>query len=552
MNIFGAPNSSGPEPRCNICNKRIATYFCNKCNVILCSKCVKESKKKFYYCVKCGEKISFKDVTNRTKKLKCSKCKSTTFKEGISREKVCPSCHHTLIVTIAEKERSFVETFRKQVMGLMDAHEELYSIRKRVKAAKKNLTELRSDGYLHDRQLETITIDIINALPLFQEKILLKLGQKLGLLQVQVQKLSYLDRWGPQNFAYYDTILKQIKDNLSLFHGFVAELLENPKKDLEYVVEKTKELLEFKELFTKMHPSFTLLPGELPVAIFSNVKIKECNIEKVANQTGYLIFTDQRLIFMKKKGLISRKLENTFEMFLDGFEKIAVVGRLLKRIRIETDSGMIKFAAKKINHMNILKYFSTASNFAAYQVSDKLMTALMDASDLSCNLNELKEKIEYAISHLQNLFDRNMNLNNARRRPEPIQEFQATTPFPRPQDPKPLYYFNSQNIQFPTLNNPSPLPRPQSPRYGSEKNVEIEEQLLNLQKRKFMLEEDLKALEQQVSLESLGFRMKEEYLQRLHVHKEELRSLNRKIESIERRIRIEEEKPVALPLQLFE
>ncbi|MHC1591595.1 MAG: B-box zinc finger protein, partial [Candidatus Helarchaeales archaeon] len=290
MNISSISQPARTEPTCNICNERVATYYCNNCNVILCSKCVKEERKKLLYCNKCGTKIMEEDLARgNSKKLKCQTCKSTSFREGVSSQKTCPSCHKTEIVSIAAKRKTFVEDFRKQLIRLMHAHETLRKIQSKARSARRNLIKLRSAAFLHDYQLETFVLEVLNALPLYIDRIQSKLSQKIPIMEQQVQKLDYLEGNGPQNFTYYDTVLTQIKDNISVFNSFVDDLVSESFEKLDYITDKISEIQNFKDKFSIILPVLNLLPEELPIAIFDNVKIKDCSLANLNNQKGYLV-----------------------------------------------------------------------------------------------------------------------------------------------------------------------------------------------------------------------------------------------------------------------
>ncbi|MHA1314930.1 MAG: hypothetical protein ACTSSI_05125 [Candidatus Helarchaeota archaeon] len=553
MNSSWVQQGIGKESSCNICNERVATYYCNNCNVILCSRCVEEEKKKFLYCMKCGTKIMQDDLQNKSSKIKCRTCKSTALKEGISNHKMCPSCRHVQIVSIAGKNRSFVEEFRSQIMTLMHAHDSLQEVQQKMRILKRTLIKLRSAAFLHDYQLETYILEVLNALPLYKERLLVKLAQKMPLLQQQVQKLNYTESWAPQNFAYYDTILNQIKDTITTFRAYVDDLLRDSKEKLTYVSDAIHELISFKDKFSTILPIMTLLPEELPIAMFDNVKIKECTLARLNSQKGSLVLTDQRLIFIQKKGIFFSDLEVTFEMFLDGLEKMSMVGHIFKRLQLETDRGLIKFAAKKTMHDNILKYFEIASNFSIHQVSDKLMATLMDASETACDLNELKEKIEQAVDHLQNIFDQSMTQASVQATQRQSPYIQNPISFQPNQNQKAHYFTNNPvSRQFNSVPRPPPMIRSQESTFNNHVHDEIGEMLLNLQKRKILLEEDLKTLERKISGDPLDFLKRQQYRQKLQECKNQLQFLNQKIKWIESKLQYTTEEPVTLPIQFFE
>ncbi len=388
---------------CNFCGKPDPVYYCNNCNTVFCTRCKKEEVKKLALCGSCGAKITEINCNEQDfeVKFKCHKCKSTRYIIGQKRSKNCPGCNQSNITTIAEKKRNLMETSRRLIFQFRDGYRDLYTYLKRLEHIRDKLVNLRTCGFFHDPKIEVIMLKLIKSIQILKNQIIFRVEQDHKILQMPLQKFLDPTKWTPDKFFLLEASLDQIKEIMNNFRFFLEELIGNQYKDLSIAEGKLQAITYYKNIYDEFETLLDILPGELPICAFKELKFKKTSFTNLRPNKGILFLTDRRMIFLRKKGIIFKKHEHSFDFFLEGFERVEIVGRIFKKLKFSLEEGTLKFAAQEKVMRAIKNYYNISTNFEKYRAEAEIPTGILEPIDL--DLLDLKEKIEIVITSLLSL-----------------------------------------------------------------------------------------------------------------------------------------------------
>jgi len=320
--------------------------------------------------------------------------------EATKKIKLCPSCRSDNILSIAEKKSTFIKHVRDSVVKLRLGYEELSNFINRIDKIKNVVFKLRTNGYLHEFSIEKTVFELLNTIPIIKDKVMLKIKQDYELLKHQLKNFSNFHTITPQRFPAIDASLEQVIETAVSHAKFLDETFNPLSKKLNIISEKLKAINFFKKIFDEYKENLILLPGELPVCAFKNIKFKKFSGSDIDSSKGTLFFTDRRIIFYIKKGFIFKKAEKLFGFIFEGLESVTIKGRFFKRIHFLLEDGELVFSGKGEILKAISSYFNIAINFEKYRVSEKVATKL-SVKNLE-NLLNLKNQIETYITNLLN------------------------------------------------------------------------------------------------------------------------------------------------------
>ncbi|MHA1379876.1 MAG: hypothetical protein ACTSRG_16020 [Candidatus Helarchaeota archaeon] len=478
---------------CNFCGSPDPIYYCNKCNTVFCSRCKKEEVKTLVLCASCGTIIGeiYNNDLEPEIKYKCHKCKSTKYIIGQKRSKHCPGCNKSDISTIAEKKRKLIETSRKLIFGFRAGYKDTYTLLKKLDRVRSQLINLRTSGFFHDPRIETILLKLIKSIPIIKNQIMFRVEQDHKILKNPLQKFLEPTKWTPDKFFLLEASLNQIKEVINNFRSFLDELLSNAYKDLNIILGKMKAINYYKNIYDECETLLDILPGELPICAFKNLKFKKATFKDYKKGKGILFLTDRRMIFLRKRGIIFKKYEQLFDFFLEGFEKVELVGKIFKKLKFYLEEGALKFAASAKIMRAIINYFHISINFEKFRAEAEIPLEILEPIDL--NLLDLKEKIEVIITSL-------LSLNQASYLPNGSNEYEMQKlPHINPNG-----YFNKPTTNMTTL-------------------------LFNAQEEEFSLKNTLQNLELKFNQRIIS---PEEYIRQFRYLQSELYAVRRRIQNL--------------------
>ncbi|NVM01671.1 MAG: hypothetical protein HWN67_05020 [Candidatus Helarchaeota archaeon] len=486
---------------CNFCGNSNPIYYCNKCNVVFCSKCKREEMNNLVFCATCGvtiAKIQNNDLVSE-QKYKCHRCKSNKFVIGQKRIKLCPGCNQSNISTIAEKKRNLIVTSRKLIYRFRDGYRELYTFLIKLNRVRTKLIDLRTSGFFHDPKIESIILNLIRSIPIMKNQIIFRIEQDYKILKVPLKKFLEPSTWTPDKFFLLEASISQIKEIIKNFRTFIDEIIENSNKFLILAARKMKAVSYYKKIYDEYEQLLEILPGELPICAFKKIKFRKCSFQDLKKGKGILFLTDRRMIFLRRKGLIFRKYIHLFDFFLEGFEKVELIGRIFKKLKFSLEEGNIKYSAPKKVMRAIINYFSISINFEKYRVEGEIPTEILEPVDL--NLLDLKQKIELIITSLLSLKSSSYQIS----KPNQI----GITSF---------------GVQL------NPFERNE---YNERPNNDLERFLHKIQGEEFSLKNTLQNLEDKFNQ---GIISSEEYIRQFRHLQSELFSIRKRIEQIQREL----------------
>ena len=516
------------EHKCNFCNEKEALYYCNDCSLTFCNTCAEKEIRYLIICSNCFSQIQEFDYTEdiHGRDFKCPECKSIKYKEATKSIKLCPSCRSNNILTIAKKKKSFIKNIRNSVICLRSGYEKLNNLLSRMEKIKSSLYKLRINGYLHDFSIEKTIFELQETIPIIKDKITLKIHQDHQLLEHQLTNISNINAWIPRNFPSIEAVIGQVIETANSHLKYIDNSFTPLNNKLNSMIKKIKAINFFKKTFDEYQNSLILLPGELPVCAFRKIKFKKSTSEEIKSTKGTLFFTDRRIIFLVKKGILFKKVIKLFDFLFEGFERAIIKGRFFKRIYISLDNGDLVFSSKDEILKAILKYFNIAINFEKYRISDKISTQLN--TKFQIDLMSIKNNIETCITNLLNF--QNIQNNNS---PYTFNRNESLNPRIRPVISNPFQIFESKNhINYFNVDDK---------KNEKEFNLNENEMILKLENEKFDIKNSISSLEDRFHK---GLISSQEFLKFYRLNQNRLFKITEELEDIKKSLirkgRIEE------------
>ncbi|MBS7248482.1 MAG: hypothetical protein QXN15_07625 [Candidatus Jordarchaeales archaeon] len=473
---------------CCICRQREASYYCESCFLTFCSSCTKRKSVNYSACEKCGSAHYF-DAKSGPPSV-CTMCGHESFRLGVRKLVVCPRCLSENVVDLVRKREEQTARLNAITRSLLSASSLMLNVINSASKAKARLLNLRKKGFLHNPQLEEDVLGVYEALSALKVKALSKAER---IMSSAASRAALLIReWSPRSIREIEACFEQVEGALRDYRQLVEEecrCLEERLREISSVL----DYLDFhRELFEEREQLLAMEASEKPVCALPHVKYVGSSYLPSNKGTGVLFLTTERVVFLKKEGVLRHSFKKYFSLPLAEVE-LNVKRGLRGYFTLKTDKGTVRFTAPRQVLENVEAYFTLAKNFQANSQLDRSLTLKLESTAIG--LSDFRRAIA-------SLIDSTLKMGEEGAR-------STATPKQRP----------------PPIARPCPRPinRPASPSTGDQ------EALMNLEKKKYAVEQNLKRLKE---LWDEGEIPLEEYLKMSRRLESDLYELNVKIQKL--------------------
>ena len=442
---------------CTFCGEKPAIYYCENCNLSFCEDCGYSDKRLVHECGQCRSsniEVRHRNSVNGEIYI-CRECGSLDVEVKLIIHRTCPGCRSSRVIPIAKKRLTLINQMRDVISGFKFGYQELKVFLRDYRAVRQKTLALRAVGYLHDPVIEQTLLSTYEAIKSVFEEILERATQEIDLLRLQIGKYYDFSKWKCTDFPQIELLIRQIYENVIKYQTYVRKILAQPKKEQGLVQSKLNVIRYYKSIYDEFTEHLNLFPGELPVCAFKDIKFSKSTIQGLKKGKGILFLTDQRLIFIRKRGIIRKKIQRIFNFSFNHILNVTIIGRFFKKLVFILDQGNLRFSASKRMMEAILDYLNISVNFGKYRINDGKVLNTLD-------------QIQLSTKHLEKQIDRK------------IVQLMAGTPF-EVETESPLQ--QSTDIRMnPSLNSNNPL-------------MNTNRMLFKLQTEKFSIEQTIQNLE---------------------------------------------------------
>lgn len=386
--------------QCTFCSEKPAIYYCDECNLSFCEDCGYSDKRLVHECAQC--KSSNIECRNRNsingEIYVCKECGSLNIEVKLYIQRSCPGCRSSRITPIARKRLELIKQIRDVVNGFKYGYQELKIFLREFRAVRQKTLALRAVGYLHDPVIEQTLLSTYETIKSVSEEILERATQEIDLLRIQLGKYYNFATWTSSEFPQIELLIKQIYDDVIKYQTYVRKILSQPKKEYGLVQSKLNVIRYYKSIYDEYSEHLNLFPGELPVCAFRDIKFTKSTIRGLKRGKGILFLTDQRLLFIRKKGIIRKKIHRIFNFSFNHILNVTINGRLFKKLIFILDQGNLRFKASRRMMEAILDYLNISVNFGKYCINDEKILNTIDQIQLSTK--HLEKQIDKKIVEL--------------------------------------------------------------------------------------------------------------------------------------------------------
>ena len=107
----------GSQWLCENCFRKTATYFCEDCQTVICSRCLSLRQDRILVCRTChsADLKQFQEITldgNHVTNYRCNQCHSVGVIEATRRVRQCPKCLSEEVIDTPKKLKTLYRTHR--------------------------------------------------------------------------------------------------------------------------------------------------------------------------------------------------------------------------------------------------------------------------------------------------------------------------------------------------------------------------------------------------------------------------------------------------------
>ncbi len=371
--------------QCTFCSEKYAIYYCEECNLNFCEDCGFSDKRLVHTCAQC--KNTNIECRNRNSVngeiFICKDCGSLNIKVKSYIQRSCPGCRSSRIISIARKRLDLIKQIRDVVSGYKLGYQELKVFLREYRAVRQKTLALRTVGYLHDPVIEQTLLSTYETIKAVSKEILERATQEIDLLRIQLGKYYDFTNWKSTDFPQIELLIKQIYNDVVKYQTYVRKILSHPKKEQGLVQSKLNVIRYYKSIYDEYSEHLNLFPGELPVCAFRDIKFCNSTIRGLRKGRGILFLTDQRLIFIRKRGIFRKKIQRIFNFAFNHILNVTITGRVFKKLIFILDQGNLHFKASMRMMEAILDYLNISVNFGKYSINDEKVLNTLDQIQLS-------------------------------------------------------------------------------------------------------------------------------------------------------------------------
>lgn len=385
---------------CNDGNARNAIYYCEDCNSSFCEGCGYCEKRTLRVCSQCkSSNIECRQNNSANgESFVCKDCGSLNIETNLEIHRSCPSCRSSNVVPIVKKRLLLTRQLRDVMNGFKFGYQELKIFLREFRVLRQKTLGLRAVGYLHDPVIEQTLISVYETIKSVSNEILERATQEIDLFRIQMERFYNYSNWNAADFPQIELLIKQIEEDIAEYQTFVKKMLAQPIKEQGLVKAKLNVIRYYKSIYDEYSSYLNLVPGELPVCAFRDIKFSKSTLQELKRGKGILFLTDQRMIFIRKSGIIRKRFQRIFNFNFTHMLDVSITGRLFKTLNFILDQGNLHFSTSRKMMEAILDYLNISVNFGKYRINDEKILNTLDQIQLSTK--NLEKQIDKKIIQL--------------------------------------------------------------------------------------------------------------------------------------------------------
>jgi len=381
---------------CPSCHINMAERYCKECGQVFCLPCARQELVEFLTCARCGpDKIEEQE----NGEWLCTECEEPA--QGATRRVyLCPNCGSEGIVPIHNMRQDLVGQYRTTYYRLRTGHELLAGFAARLRILRWRIRELRMASFLHDPEVEKELLELMkDELPSVQERIVFRARNVVERHQASKIRFMQPERWTITDFPLLAGLIEAIQEDIADYQAYCRDLVNDLDVKLATIEHRLTQLAEWHKLFNDHIEFLPVLENERPVAAIEPVNLsKSESSEGMGN--GILFITNQRLLFLGRKGFFNKETRVVHTVTLDTITHVEIQGRIRRRVHIIADEEEVKIGGPSKTLEAIPDAIALAESFSQHSLvtttgSLRILNQKVDVSSLR---NELDGLINYAMA----------------------------------------------------------------------------------------------------------------------------------------------------------
>ncbi|MDO8055221.1 MAG: hypothetical protein Q6361_00025, partial [Candidatus Hermodarchaeota archaeon] len=262
------------------------------------------------------------------------------------------------------------------------------------------IRELRMASFLHDPEVEKELLELMkDELPSVQERIVFRARNVVERHQASKIRFMQPERWTITDFPLLAGLIEAIQEDIADYQAYCRDLVNDLDVKLATIEHRLTQLAEWHKLFNDHIEFLPVLENERPVAAIEPVNLsKSESSEGMGN--GILFITNQRLLFLGRKGFFNKETRVVHTVTLDTITHVEIQGRIRRRVHIIADEEEVKIGGPSKTLEAIPDAIALAESFSQHSLvtttgSLRILNQKVDVSSLR---NELDGLINYAMA----------------------------------------------------------------------------------------------------------------------------------------------------------
>jgi len=388
---------------CAFCKKPMALYFCLECKSLFCENCAHIEVRDYNFCGECHStdlrELKERKGDQETIKVVCLDCRSAQIKTGKKKTQLCPACEKKSFKNISKYQHYLHMQYYEFCKQLLIALDLLYPFVKKMDWYRDRVLTLRDQGYFIYPLLESKLLEAYLSFDTIKQKALERESHYLSNLRQYVLEFLKKKQINPYKFKEYMEKLETIELESSLYRRSINKLLER-YTELFAELEGPLNILDFyRERFENWKEVLNLSMKEVPLCNLPEIDCTGSSSSlSLKTGRGHLFFTNKRIIFVGKKGLVSKAATKFFELPISKIVDCKVdKGILSRKALLKTMNGTVKFSGDKKILTTLVKYIDFMKDWKNHCVREN---HIEDLRRCEVSLADIKRKVDRDIQGL--------------------------------------------------------------------------------------------------------------------------------------------------------
>jgi len=348
--------------------------------------------------------------------------------------------------------QALVSRFRTTYYRLRVGHELLSGFAARLRMLRWRVRELRLGGFMHDPEVEKQLLSLMTTeLSSVNERILFRARGVVERHRASKTRFMYPEQWTSADFPLLAGLIEGIHQDVADYENYVRELVGELDAKLTTIDERITRIEGWHKLFGEEAGVLCLAEDERPVAVVNPMTLDKTTASEGVDN-GILFVTTQRLLFVGRKGFLSKELRLVHAAPLQAVTGVATEGRLRKRLLIQLQDDVLKVHGPSRVLQEIPEALTLATSFPQQSLvtTSGSMRVLNLKVDMTAFRNELDNLISLAIAPDETLRERTFDMDRHLAHPDayPRSERLESAPSPDRMETNPLFQLEQQRYSL--------------------------------------------------------------------------------------------------------